>query len=73
MPADSLISKGAGDPATSKGDKGTTGASPQRVPTTWITEEYDDGMKLGSRRIYTLRCLAMMNKKEYELINGKTT
>jgi hypothetical protein len=62
VPADSLISKGAGDPATSKGDKGTTGASPQRVPTTWITEEYDDGMKLGSRRIYTLRCLAKLKR-----------
>ena len=62
MPADSLISKGAGDPATSKGDKGTTGASPQRVPTTWIAEEYDDEMKLGSRRIYTLRCLAKLER-----------
>ena len=63
MPADSLISKGAGDPATSKGDKGTTGASPQRVPTTWITEEYyDDGIKTGSRRIYTLRCLAKLKR-----------
>ena len=62
MPADILISKGAGDPATSKGDKGTTGASPQRVPTTWITEEYDDGIKMGSRRIYTLRCLAKLKR-----------
>ena len=62
MPADSLISEGAGDPATSKGDKGTTGASPQRVPTTWITEEYDDGIKMGSRRIYTLRCLAKLKR-----------
>jgi hypothetical protein len=61
VPADSLISKGAGDPATSKGDKGTTGASPQRVPTTWIAED-DDEMKLGSRRIYTLRCLAKLKR-----------